>query len=95
LLTFADTLYLSIKTIETHRAHIKEKLGVHDSEDLALYDRLGRAAGVIFSHNTIRSCGELAEGIYAVRAPNAAFPMGNQHNPRPRIRAVRVRRSGQ
>ena len=95
MLAFADTLYLSAKTIETHRAHIKEKLGFHDSEDLALCDRLGRAAGVIFSHNTIIYCGELAEETYAVRARNETFPIENQHNPRPRIRAGRVRRSGQ
>jgi len=31
----------------------------------------------------------------SVRARNATFPIGNQHNPRPRIRAVRVRRFGQ
>jgi hypothetical protein len=95
LLTFADTFYLSVKTIETHRAHIREKIGFHDSEDLALCDRLGRAAGVIFSHNTLISCDELAEEIYAVCARNATFPIGNQHNPRPRIRAVRVRHFGQ
>ncbi len=30
----AVTLHLSVKTIETHRAHIKEKLGFKDAEEL-------------------------------------------------------------
>jgi len=33
----ADALFLSIKTIQTHRAHIMEKLGVHDRTDLVKY----------------------------------------------------------
>ncbi len=28
----ANEMHLSVKTIETHRAHIKEKLGFHDSK---------------------------------------------------------------
>jgi DNA-binding NarL/FixJ family response regulator len=35
--SIADTLHLSVKTIETHRAHIKEKLGFHDSEDMVRF----------------------------------------------------------
>ena len=35
--SIADTLHLSIKTIETHRAHIKEKLGFQDSEDMVRF----------------------------------------------------------
>jgi two-component system response regulator NreC len=30
----ADLLVLSIKTVKVHRAHIMEKLGVHDRTDL-------------------------------------------------------------
>jgi DNA-binding NarL/FixJ family response regulator len=30
----AETLHLSVKTIETHRAHIKEKLGFKDAEEM-------------------------------------------------------------
>jgi len=33
----ATTLNLSVKTIETHRAHIKEKLGVKDSEEMVRF----------------------------------------------------------
>src|SRR5215471_14512651 len=35
--SIADTLHLSVKTIETHRAHIKEKLGFHHSEDMVRF----------------------------------------------------------
>jgi DNA-binding NarL/FixJ family response regulator len=35
--SIADTLHLSVKTIETHRAHIKEKLGFQDSEDMVRF----------------------------------------------------------
>jgi DNA-binding NarL/FixJ family response regulator len=35
--SIADTLHLSVKTIETHRAHIKEKLGFYDSEDMVRF----------------------------------------------------------
>jgi DNA-binding NarL/FixJ family response regulator len=35
--SIADTLHLSVKTIETHRAHIKEKLGFPDSEDMVRF----------------------------------------------------------
>lgn len=35
--SIAETLHLSVKTIETHRAHIKEKLGFHDSEDMVKF----------------------------------------------------------
>ncbi len=30
----SETLHLSVKTIETHRSHIKEKLGFKDAEEL-------------------------------------------------------------
>jgi len=33
----ADKLTLSIKTVQTHRAHIMEKLDVHDRTDLVKY----------------------------------------------------------
>lgn len=33
----ADALFLSIKTVQTHRGHIMEKLGVHDRTDLVKY----------------------------------------------------------
>jgi two-component system response regulator NreC len=33
----ADILFLSIKTVQTHRAHILEKLNVHDRTDLVKY----------------------------------------------------------
>ncbi len=33
----AGLLFLSIKTVQTHRAHIMEKLGVHDRTDLVKY----------------------------------------------------------
>jgi len=33
----ADKLYLSVKTIETYRAHLKEKLGLADSTELLRY----------------------------------------------------------
>jgi len=35
--SIADTLHLSVKTIETHRAHIKAKLGFHDSEEMVRF----------------------------------------------------------
>ncbi len=35
--SIAETLHLSVKTIETHRAHIKEKLGFVDSEDMVKF----------------------------------------------------------
>ena len=35
--SIAETLHLSVKTIETHRAHIKEKLGFHDSEEMVKF----------------------------------------------------------
>jgi DNA-binding NarL/FixJ family response regulator len=35
--SIADTLHLSVKTIETHRAHIKEKLGFQDSEEMVKF----------------------------------------------------------
>ena len=35
--SIADTLHLSVKTIETHRAHIKEKLGFYDSEEMVRF----------------------------------------------------------
>ena len=35
--SIADTLHLSVKTIETHRAHIKEKLGFPDSEAMVRF----------------------------------------------------------
>lgn len=33
----ADALHLSVKTIETHRAHIKEKLGFKDAEEMVKF----------------------------------------------------------
>lgn len=33
----ADKLFLSVKTVETHRTHIMEKLGVHDRVELVKY----------------------------------------------------------
>lgn len=33
----AERLHLSVKTIETHRAHIKEKLGVKDSDEMVRF----------------------------------------------------------
>lgn len=33
----ADRLHISIKTVQTHRAHIMEKLGAHDRVDLVRY----------------------------------------------------------
>jgi DNA-binding NarL/FixJ family response regulator len=33
----ADELHLSVKTIETHRAHIKEKLGFHDAGEMVRF----------------------------------------------------------
>lgn len=33
----ADRLYISIKTVQTHRAHILEKLGLHDRSELVRY----------------------------------------------------------
>jgi DNA-binding NarL/FixJ family response regulator len=33
----ASNLHLSIKTIETHRAHIKEKLGCKDAAELVRF----------------------------------------------------------
>ncbi len=33
----AGSLFLSIKTVQTHRAHIMEKLGAHDRTDLVKY----------------------------------------------------------
>lgn len=33
----ADQLHLSVKTIETYRAHIKEKLGMRDARELVRY----------------------------------------------------------
>jgi DNA-binding NarL/FixJ family response regulator len=35
--SIAETLHLSVKTIETHRAHIKEKLGFQDSEEMVKF----------------------------------------------------------
>jgi DNA-binding NarL/FixJ family response regulator len=33
----ADSLHLSVKTIETHRAHIKEKLGFKDADEMVKF----------------------------------------------------------
>ena len=33
----ADTLHLSVKTIETHRAHIKEKLGFKEADEMVKF----------------------------------------------------------
>jgi two-component system, NarL family, response regulator NreC len=33
----AELLYLSVSTVETHRAHIMEKLDVHNAAELVLY----------------------------------------------------------
>jgi len=33
----ADALFVSIKTVQTHRSHIMEKLGVHDRTELVKY----------------------------------------------------------
>jgi DNA-binding CsgD family transcriptional regulator len=33
----ADILHLSVKTIETHRAHIKEKLGFKDADEMVKF----------------------------------------------------------
>ena len=35
--SIAEALHLSVKTIETHRAHIKEKLGFQDSEEMVKF----------------------------------------------------------
>jgi DNA-binding NarL/FixJ family response regulator len=35
--SIAETLHLSVKTIETHRAHIKEKLGFQESEEMVKF----------------------------------------------------------
>jgi DNA-binding NarL/FixJ family response regulator len=35
--SIAEALHLSVKTIETHRAHIKEKLGFQDSEEMVRF----------------------------------------------------------
>jgi DNA-binding NarL/FixJ family response regulator len=35
--SIAETLHLSVKTIETHRAHIKEKLGFRESEEMVRF----------------------------------------------------------
>jgi len=33
----AGLLYISIKTVETHRAHIMDKLDIHSTADLTQY----------------------------------------------------------
>ena len=33
----ADELYLSVRTVETHRAHIQQKLGLTDRSELVRY----------------------------------------------------------
>ncbi|MBI4277283.1 MAG: response regulator transcription factor [Armatimonadetes bacterium] len=33
----AEKLYISVKTVQTHRAHIMEKLGLHDRAELVRY----------------------------------------------------------
>jgi len=35
--SIAESLHLSVKTIETHRAHIKEKLGFQESEEMVKF----------------------------------------------------------
>ncbi len=35
--SIAETLHLSVKTVETHRAHIKEKLGFRESEEMVKF----------------------------------------------------------
>ncbi len=40
----AGTLFISVKTVETHRAHINRKLGVHSSADLL---RLAARHGIL------------------------------------------------
>ncbi len=43
----AENLHLSVKTIETHRAHIKEKLGFKDAEEMVRFaiDWVGQEQG--------------------------------------------------
>jgi len=38
----AEELRVSVKTIETHRAHIKEKLGFHDSKEMVRFSITGK-----------------------------------------------------
>ena len=33
----ADELHISVKTVETHRSHLKTKLGLSDSEELVQF----------------------------------------------------------
>jgi DNA-binding NarL/FixJ family response regulator len=43
----ADELGISIKTVEKHRQHVMEKLGIHDTASLTRY---AIAAGIVDSH---------------------------------------------
>jgi two-component system response regulator NreC len=52
----AKRMLVSVKTVETHRAHITQKLGLHSRAELTRY---ALESGLLTSHNFISEGGEL------------------------------------
>jgi two-component system response regulator NreC len=48
-------MLVSVKTVETHRAHITQKLGLHSRAELTRY---ALESGLLTSHNFISEGGE-------------------------------------
>jgi Bacterial regulatory proteins, luxR family len=54
----ADQLHLSVKTIETNRAHIKEKLGFKDASEMVRFaiEWVGPGEGKLMAKMRVESC---------------------------------------
>ncbi len=89
----AGRLFISIKTVQTHRAHIMEKLNLHDRTELVRYAiRKGLiepwAASGLRAVVTRRPSGELQEDCddgdqQEAEPPQRAAPHSTAHHPGP------------